>query len=239
MMKRIVPGILTLVCILTVPVLACETVINPMPCGPDPLETVAHHAKPQVHVASPPRLLDTALPIYRASIKWGLDPYMMFAIAGIESDYTAESNRTAKTQYKGLFQIGKEEWAMYGEGDIYNAHDNAEATARMFASHTMWFRYYFRRFPTAAELYMIHQQGRGFFWSCNPNVAWKYHFKPGVGGNCRVMTNLKGNPYPGMHGHQTNTSFQNGWGRELYRRMATERVRENIIVASLGNMEAP
>jgi hypothetical protein len=48
---------------------------------------------------------------------------------------------------------------------------------------------------------MMHQQGRG-------------HFTRGA------LTNVAGNPYPGMQGPQTPESFRRGWSAELDRRMA-------------------
>ncbi len=129
----------------------------------------------------------------------GVDVNTMRGIASIESSMNPASNRTRRTQYKGLFQLGRDEWRHYGAGDIYNAHDNAMATARMFADHKAHFRALYGRDPTDRELYMIHQQGLGFFTR-------------------GAMTNIGGNPYPGMRGPQTHDSFMAGWGRELERR---------------------
>ena len=35
-------------------------------------------------------------------------------------------------QYRGLFQMGRREWAKYGEGDVLDAFDNAAAAFRYF-----------------------------------------------------------------------------------------------------------
>jgi hypothetical protein len=129
----------------------------------------------------------------------GMSQGTLQAIASIESNNQPGSNRNKSTQYKGLFQIGREEWRQYGEGDIYDAHDNAMAAARMLRDHASWFQEKYGRAPTDAELYMMHQQGRGFY-------------------SRGIMTNVAGNRYPGMRGPQSRASFQAGWERELARR---------------------
>lgn len=135
-----------------------------------------------------------------------LDPNTMRAIASIESGMDPTSNAHRKTQYKGLFQMGsrgpKSEWARFGAGgNIYSARDNAMAAARMFSANRAQFRERYGRDPTDAELYMMHQQGLGFYTR-------------------GAMTNVRGNPYPGMHGEQSHKTFEAGWGRELARRKA-------------------
>jgi hypothetical protein len=128
-----------------------------------------------------------------------LDVNTMRSIASIESDNNPSSNANRSTQYKGLYQIGRDEWRRFGEGNIYSAHDNAMAAARMFEANRNQFRAHYHRDPTDAELYMMHQQGLGFYTR-------------------GAMTNVRGNPYPGMHGPQSHETFEAGWGRELARR---------------------
>lgn len=129
----------------------------------------------------------------------GIDLNTMKAIASIESSMNPSSNMNRPTQYKGLYQIGRNEWNQYGQGDIYNASDNAMAAARMLASHRDEFKKKFGRDPSDIELYMMHQQGLGFYTN-------------------GAMTNIGGNPYPGMFGPQTHESFEAGWAKELDRR---------------------
>jgi Transglycosylase SLT domain len=136
-----------------------------------------------------------------AAAKYGLNPAVLKGIASIESSWDPGSNRNKTTQYKGLFQIGKDEWKQYGSGDIYNAKDNAEAAAKMLKDHADWFANTYGREPSPGDLYMMHQQGRGFFTN-------------------HAMTNIGGNPYPGMRGPQTSESFKQGWSDELARRIA-------------------
>lgn len=140
--------------------------------------------------------------IVDASKAHHLDPNTMRSIASIESSMNPSSNASRSTQYKGLFQIGHNEWARFGAGgNIYSAHDNAMAAARMFDANRSQFRSRYGRDPTDTELYMMHQQGLGFYTR-------------------GAMTNIGGNPYPGMHGAQSHESFEAGWGREVARRKA-------------------
>jgi Transglycosylase SLT domain len=137
-----------------------------------------------------------------AAERHGLDPAVLKGIAGIESSMNPESNRYRSTQYKGLFQIGREEWAQYGRGgDIYNADQNADAAARMLKDHAAWFKDRTGQEPSPGQLYMMHQQGRGFYQH-------------------GTMTNIAGNPYPGMRGPQTPASFEAGWTARLGREIA-------------------
>lgn len=137
-----------------------------------------------------------------------LDPDMMRAVASIESSNNPDSNRNKSTKYKGLYQIGSRgegnEWERFGSGDIYDAKDNAMAAGRMFAHNRDAFAKKFGRAPTDTEMYMMHQQGLGFYTR-------------------GAMTNIAGNPYPGMSGPQTHDSFEEGWGREIARRKEAVR----------------
>ena len=94
------------------------------------------------------------------------------AIAQIESTMNPTSNQNnADTQYKGLYQLGSRatdpEWATWGMGDIYDARDNADTAARLFQHNRERFKNWSgnptHREPTAGELYLIHNQGLGFF----------------------------------------------------------------------------
>lgn len=145
---------------------------------------------------------ETDAAISRASREHNLDPNFMRGIASIESSMNPSSNAHRPTQYKGLYQIGSDEWRRTGQGgNIYSAQDNAMAGARLFRENNRQFRNHFGRDATETELYMMHQQGLGFYTR-------------------GAMTNIHGNPYPGMRGPQTHESFEAGWGREVARRKA-------------------
>lgn len=186
----------------------------------------AHHV-PGAYTPRPPHgsaprtgSAETDRAIREAAREGGIDVNTMRAIASIESGMNPGSNRNNRhTQYKGLYQIGHNEWATFGRGDIYNAHDNAMAAARMLRAHRAAFRARFGRDPTDRELYMIHQQGLGFYTR-------------------GIMTNIRGNAYPHMRGRQTQQSFEAGWGRELERRAAFFRARERAAQAASSSAPA-
>ena len=61
------------------------------------------------------------------------------------------------------------------------------------------FKSHFGREPTPGEIYMMHQQGLGFYTR-------------------GAMTNIGHNLYPGARGPQSHGSFEAGWTRELEKR---------------------
>ena len=145
---------------------------------------------------------DVATHITNSAQKYGFNPATLQAIADIESSGNPNSNKGNLTNsHKGLFQLGKDEWNENkpDSGDIYSARDNADAAGKLLAGHRDWFEQRFGHDPSDAELYMMHQQGRGFFTK-------------------GTLINARGNPYPGMRGSQTPESFIAGWGRELEKR---------------------
>jgi hypothetical protein len=146
----------------------------------------------------------------------GMDPSYWRAIASIESSLNPSSNYDKYTQYKGLYQVGTRdrpgepsEWTRHGSGSVYNPMDNARSAAALAAENNAKFQSYYGRAPSPIETYMMHQQGFGFY-------------KDGT------MTNIAGNPYPGMRGPQTPQSFEAGWAREL------ERQRQRAGESSAG-----
>jgi hypothetical protein len=94
--------------------------------------------------------------IQDAASLYGLDLAMMMSIAKVESDF----NPGARTgSYKGLFQLSDYEFNKYGDGSIWDARDNARATAHMFLVQAEMFRAALGHYPDYAERYMVHQQG--------------------------------------------------------------------------------
>src|SRR5215831_597162 len=149
--------------------------------------------------SAPATTADVNKAIGATAAKAGMDPATWAAIASIESSMNPSSNFNKPTQYKGLFQIGAHEFAAHGKGDTYNPMDNAIAAANLAKANNDWFRAQFGREPTPTETYMMHQQGPGFY-------------------SKGKMTNVEGNPYPGMSGPQTPESFAAGWANEIERR---------------------
>jgi hypothetical protein len=157
----------------------------------------------------------------------GMDPAHWKAIASIESDLQPGSNRYKATQYKELFQIGARgagsEWAHTGEGDIYNAEDNARSAARLAQENAAGFKRAFGRDPTVGEIYMMHQQGLGFYTR-------------------GAETNIKGNLPPSLQRagitDPTHAQFEQAWTAEIERRAAQFRTDEGAHDAAFGGPPA-
>ena len=102
-------------------------------------------------------------------------PREMFrAFIEIESGGRANA-RTGS--YKGLGQLSREEFKKFGgKGSIYDPVENAMATGRGFKAKIEKFQNQYGHTPTAADLYMIHQQGEGGYkaHTTNPDrPAWE------------------------------------------------------------------
>jgi hypothetical protein len=111
--------------------------------------------------------------IKRASAAFGLDFNFMRTIAKIESDFDPNQHTGS---YIGLFQLDRQEFAIYGSGDITNPRDNAVAAACKFAAEARLFELDTHKKPTFSDLYLIHQQGwRGAAEHVTQpdRVAWK------------------------------------------------------------------
>jgi predicted GIY-YIG superfamily endonuclease len=111
--------------------------------------------------------------IRQAAALYGVDSAMMLSIAKVESDF----NPRAKTgSYKGVFQLSDYEFARYGDGNIFDARDNARAAAHMFLVQAEKFRWALGHFPDYAERYIVHQQGiQGAIehYSHPERIAWQ------------------------------------------------------------------
>jgi soluble lytic murein transglycosylase-like protein len=111
--------------------------------------------------------------IGRAASIAGLDPALLRGVVRIES---GGNPAAAKGSYKGLGQLSDDQFQKYGGGDIFNARDNLRATARKLADEAGEFQQTYGRLPTAAEMYLTHQQGAGGFAAhiANPDrPAWQ------------------------------------------------------------------
>ena len=95
--------------------------------------------------------------IDQAAAKAGVPAGMLRTFAKIES---GGQPGVTTGSYKGLFQLSEAEFRKHGgEGNIYDPQANAEAAARKLKVESETFAARFGREPTAAELYMVHQQG--------------------------------------------------------------------------------
>jgi len=140
-----------------------------------------------------------------------MDVETMRAIAEIESSKKPSSNISARTQYKGLYQLNVEEFKRGGgTGSIYSARENAAAFAKLVNEDKKWFVDRYGREPDSAEIYMMRQQGRGFFTAEKPSVR-----------------NISTNPYrKGMVAAQeTRESFTEGWRQRIAEKRNVELLR--------------
>jgi hypothetical protein len=89
----------------------------------------------------------------------GVDPATALTIARIESNFDPTSNMNRATQYKGLFQLGRNEWATHGSGDIYDPTANTDAFLKLYNNNASALAKSLGRAPTPQEAYLAHQQG--------------------------------------------------------------------------------
>ncbi len=86
----------------------------------------------------------------------GLEPAFLLAVIDIESS----GNCSAKTgRYRGALQLSDKEFEALGGKDITDCRDNIRVGTGKIAKEANTFREANGREPTAAELYLIHQQG--------------------------------------------------------------------------------
>jgi len=97
--------------------------------------------------------------IRKQAIAKGVNPDAALAIAKIESGFDPLSNKDSASQHKGLYQLGTNEWAKYGNGDIYDPTANTNAFLNYYKSNAGTLASTLGREPTAAEAYLAHQQG--------------------------------------------------------------------------------
>jgi hypothetical protein len=117
-----------------------------------------------------------------ATKQYGLEPDWLSTFARIESGYNP---RVRTGSYKGLFQLSDGEFGKHGgQGDIYDPRSNTFAAAAKLRRERDAFEAKYGRRPTAADIYLIHQQGEGgaaAHWS-NPNLpAWQNMYSTAEG----------------------------------------------------------
>lgn len=96
--------------------------------------------------------------ISRYAAQYGIDPRLMSRIMQIES---GGDPYNVTGSYRGLFQLGPEEWKRYGRGNVFDPEANAAAAAAKVADEIIEFRRDYGRDPTPTEIYLTHQQGAG------------------------------------------------------------------------------
>lgn len=117
-----------------------------------------------------------------AAERHGVDPSLLRSFVAIESGGNP-SNVTGS--YRGLMQLSPQEFARYGgRGDIHDPEANAVAGAAKIAAESAAFQQKYGRTPTAADIYLIHQQGEGgaaAHWANPEAPAWQNMLSTGEG----------------------------------------------------------
>jgi len=125
---------------------------------------------------------DIEAAIARTSAKTGFDPSTLRTFVMIESGGNP-ANVTGS--YKGLLQLSNGEFRKNGgQGDIFDPEANLAAGATKLKAESDSFAARYGRAPTAAELYMMHQQGVGgsaAHWANPDKPAWENMASTGEG----------------------------------------------------------
>lgn len=177
--------------------------------------------------------------INRYSSAYGLDPAMMRAFMRVESG----GDPNARTgSYRGLFQLGPSEFQRYGGGgNIYDAEANTRAAAAKLAAEVASYKRNYGRAPTAADLYLTHQQGEGGYAAhmANPSApAWRNMYstaegqqkgpewaKRAIWGNVPADVRAQ---YPGGVENMTSQQFTDLWRNKIARSGGGENVGPTI-----------
>lgn len=103
--------------------------------------------------------------ITTAADTWNVDRGLAHTIAALESSgrpALRDQNPDGKlSKYMGLYQLDKSEFDKWGQGNIFNAHDNAMAAMAKLRAESDEFKATYGREPDATDIYMQHQQGVG------------------------------------------------------------------------------
>jgi hypothetical protein len=132
-------------------------------------------------------------------------------MAEIESRFGHAPDRP-KSQYKGMFQMGRQERAATGVKDPSDWRQSAEGAAKLSESNAKILEKALGRAPTGRELYLAHQQG------ASGASALLRHPELPADQALRLARvpdathHVTANPYPGMgRGMPTAGQFSQGW----------------------------
>jgi hypothetical protein len=120
--------------------------------------------------------------IKKAAERHRLPPETLRAFAAIESN---GNPRASRGSYHGVYQLSHSLFRKYGgHGSIFDIESNTDVAARKLREESDAFAKQHGREPSAAELYMIHQQGIGGaqMHMANPDLpAWQNMYRTGEG----------------------------------------------------------
>ena len=151
--------------------------------------------------------------IRKKAMAAGVDPATALAVAKIESGFDPNANRGKATQYKGLFQLGTNEFGYYGDGDVFDPAANTDAFLKLFNNYTSSLSGKLGRKVTPGEAYIALQQGPAGAHALltNPeanaiNTIARFH-SPGL-----ARSVIVGN---GGRADMTSREFVDQWGRRF------------------------
>lgn len=154
--------------------------------GPTEAPRVAAEISKGVVPALPVRLQDRGIQskIEAEATRQGIPPQFAVAVAAIESGGNPRAV-SAGGNYRGIFQLGNEEFARAGGvGDIHDVDQNIGAGLRSLKAKSDAFTKEFGRAPDATEAYLMHQQGEAGarMHLANPDTpAWQNMLATGEG----------------------------------------------------------
>ena len=99
--------------------------------------------------------------IYNHALYHGVDPELALTVARIESNFDPNANINKPTQYKGIFQLGRDEWREMGgtEANRWDPTAQVNLGVARLAQIQQQLADRLGRVPTNAEIYLAHQQG--------------------------------------------------------------------------------
>lgn len=153
--------------------------------------------------------------ILAASRRYGVSSQLLSRFARIESNFRPDAVSPSGRHF-GLFQLSRDIFNRFGTGNILDPQANANAAAAHLRSNAQQFESRFGRPPTAADLYMIHQQGFAGYSAHlqNPDQpAWQ-NVRRYYGSDAVAQRAITGNLPPELRSKGVNITsreFIEGW----------------------------
>src|SRR5215472_1290398 len=137
--------------------------------------------------------------IYNHSMYYGVDPELALTTARIESNFGQSPDRSG-SQYKGVFQLGNDEWVSMGGTDANRGDRAAQVNlgVALISQRQQQLADALGRTPTNAEVYLAHNQGvaGAKFLLENPNMNAAEAIVQATGGKISLneaRTRISGN----------------------------------------------
>jgi len=137
--------------------------------------------------------------IYNHAMYYGVDPELALTTARIESNFGQSPDRSG-SQYKGVFQLGNDEWVSMGGTDANRGDRAAQVNlgVALISQRQQQLADAIGRTPTNAEVYLAHNQGvaGAKFLLENPNMNAAEAIVQATGGKISLneaRTRISGN----------------------------------------------